>query len=214
MAKKKETFKEKEKEFEKKAGNFWKEFKKFATRGNVVDMSIGVIIGGAFGAIVTALTNILLNVCMWGVPGGLKGVITVLPGASGKWGQTLTLARYAELVADEETKALVNAQYTLHGSIYVYNGASIIDWGAFINAVISFFVIAFTLFIIIKIFSTLQKKRAELRAKALEEYYKKHPSERPAPVVPGIPEPTDHQLLKDILVELKAQNKAKGVKKK
>ena len=58
------------------------EFKAFISRGSVVDMSIGVIIGGAFGAIVTAFTNILTSVCTWGLPGGLKGLVLVLPAAN------------------------------------------------------------------------------------------------------------------------------------
>ena len=57
----------------------WKQFKAFINRGNVVDMAVGVIMGSAFSAIVTAFTNILLSVCTWGVPGGLKGLVTVLP---------------------------------------------------------------------------------------------------------------------------------------
>ena len=58
------------------------EFKKFITRGNVLDMAVGVIMGNAFGAIVTAMVNILLSLATWGVPGGLKGLITVLPAVS------------------------------------------------------------------------------------------------------------------------------------
>ena len=207
---KKEIKAQKKKEAEKKIGGLWAEFKKFVMRGNVVDMSIGVVIGGAFGAIVTALTNILLNICMWGVPGGLKGVFTVLPGASGAWGQTISLTEYYKIIAGDPTlKDIINSQYTLHGSTYVYNGASIIDWGTFINAVISFFIIALTLFVIIKIFAKLQKMRKEAHERALEEYYKKHPEARPAPVAPGVPEPTDHQLLKEILAELRVQNNKK-----
>ena len=55
------------------------EFKKFITRGNILDRSVGVIMGGAFNAIVTAFTNILLSICTWAVPGGIKGLVTVLP---------------------------------------------------------------------------------------------------------------------------------------
>ena len=67
----------------KKSKAVWSDFKKFITKGNVVvDMAVGVIIGGAFNAIVTALVNILLSVCTWGVPGGLKGLVTVLPAAN------------------------------------------------------------------------------------------------------------------------------------
>jgi hypothetical protein len=62
-----------------KVGGVWGEFKAFITRGNVVDMAVGVIIGGAFSAIVTAMVNILLSLCTWGLPGGLKGLVTVLP---------------------------------------------------------------------------------------------------------------------------------------
>lgn len=215
---------QKKKETEKKVEGLWAEFKKFVMRGNVVDMSIGVIIGGAFGAIVTALTNILLNVCTWGVPGGLKSIITVLPamndaqrGIEGL-GQTVSLAQYYEIITSKDPaiaalKDVINSQYTLHGSTYIYNGAAYIDWGTFINTVISFFVIALTLFVIIKIFSVLQKKRAAMHAEALEKYYQKHPEARPEPVKPGIPEPTDHQLLKGILAELQAQNKTKAKKK-
>ena len=220
---KKELKKQKQKEAGKKVEGLWKEFKKFVMRGNVVDMSIGVIIGGAFGAIVTALTNILLNVCTWGVPGGLISIITVLPpmnpaqqGIEGL-GQTISLTRYYELISNPPEdvpliKDIINSQYTLRGSTYVYNGAAYIDWGTFINAVISFFVIGLTLVVIIKVVNVLKKKREQMHAEALEKYYQKHPELRPAPVEPGVPEPTDHQLLKGILAELQAQNKSKKKK--
>ena len=61
---------------------FWKEFKEFISRGNVLDMAVGVIIGGAFNAIVTALVNILMSLCTWRVPGGIKGLVSVLPSAN------------------------------------------------------------------------------------------------------------------------------------
>ena len=67
---------------EKKKGKFKEEFKAFIARGNVLDMAVGVVIGGAFNAIVTALVNILLSICTWGIPGGVKGLITVLPAAN------------------------------------------------------------------------------------------------------------------------------------
>ncbi|MFA7222772.1 MAG: MscL family protein, partial [Bacilli bacterium] len=60
----------------------WADFKKFITRGNILDMAVGVIMGSAFGAIVTALVNILLSLCTWAVPGGIKGLVTVLPAAN------------------------------------------------------------------------------------------------------------------------------------
>ena len=47
----------------KKKGSLWKEFKSFISRGNVLDMAVGVVIGGAFSAIVNATVKILLSVC-------------------------------------------------------------------------------------------------------------------------------------------------------
>ena len=161
---------QKKKEAEKKMNGLWAEFKKFVMRGNVVDMSIGVVIGGAFGAIVTALTNILLNICTWNVPGGLKSIITVLPPLNPSQkgievlglGQTISLSQYYDIINTSKIpniKDLINSQYTLHGSVYIYNGAAYIDWGTFINAVITFFIIGLTLFVIIKIVNALKKKR-------------------------------------------------------
>ena len=63
----------------KKGSGLWAEFKAFISRGNVLDMAVGVVIGGAFSAIVTAVVNILMSVCTWGVPGGIAGLVTVLP---------------------------------------------------------------------------------------------------------------------------------------
>lgn len=227
---KKELRKQKAKESKKKVGGLWKEFKKFITRGNIIDMSIGVVIGGAFGAIVTALTNIILSVATWTVPGGLKGLVTVLPAMNSAQeglvgaGQSFNSANLNEIIAKvaaamgsgdlDAVRTEIMSKYTLHGSLYVFNGASIIDWGTFINAAISFFIIALVLFIIVKVVAAIGKARAEAHAKALEEYYKKHPSERPVPPPPGKPEPTDHELLKEIVATLKANQSAQTITKK
>ena len=69
--------KKKEKDPNKKS--LWAEFKEFINKGNAFMLAVGVVIGGAFNAIVTALVNILMSVATWGVPGGLKGLVTVLP---------------------------------------------------------------------------------------------------------------------------------------
>ena len=64
----------------KKAGKgLWAEFKEFINRGNAFMLAVGVVIGGAFSAIVNAFVNILTSVATWPVPGGLKGLVTVLP---------------------------------------------------------------------------------------------------------------------------------------
>ena len=51
------------KEKKSKLKSWWSEFKAFISRGSVLDMAVGVVIGGAFSAIVTSVTNILLSVC-------------------------------------------------------------------------------------------------------------------------------------------------------
>ena len=193
---------------------FFSDFKAFISRGNILDMAVGVVIGGAFGAIVTALVNILLSVCLWAVPGGLKGLVTVLPAINDvqkgmnasigldqsfaaadlhALGTKLAEANYAEQIAKnadylvenpnliESSKATILSKYTLHGTTYTYNMSAVIDWGAFINAVISFLIIAIVLFIIVKVAMASAKKRDELKKKAEEEKYKKwaaaHPEE-------------------------------------
>lgn len=184
-----------EKKEEKKS--IWADFKAFINRGNIVDMSVGVIMGSAFGAIVTAFTNILLSVCTWGVPGGLNGLVTVLPalndaqkGIAGI-GQTFTNAQLATMAekycnemggtyagSEAEWIAAIKSLYTQHGDVWTYNQSAVIDWGTFINAVIAFLIIALTLFIILKIFNYLSKKRKELEAATLAALTKEQ--EKPA----------------------------------
>ena len=185
---------------QKKVKGFFADFKAFISRGNAVDLAVGVVIGGAFGAIVNALVNILLNLCMWRVPGGLKGLVTVLPAASEA--QTAP-AGYENVYTVSEFLAkgftpTEAGMYTQHGAKYYYNGCAIIDWGSLINAVVSFIIIAFVLFTIIKVVGYFQRLKEEAKAKAKEEYYQKHPEERPAPVEPGAPEPTEVELLSEI----------------
>lgn len=217
----------------KEKGKLWKEFKAFISKGDAFMLAVGVVIGGAFNAIVNSLVNILLSVCTWAVPGGLKGLVSVLPAvnkaqegmdAAVGLGQKFDASKLQAL-AEAEAKAIYGAdkveenlnlvesakttilsKYTLHGTVYTYNMSAVIDWGSFINACISFLIIALVLFIIVKAINTAEKKNAEFKAKLQEEYYEKHPEERPAPVVPGAPAPTEAELLTQILAELKKQN--------
>lgn len=182
----------------KKAKGFFADFKAFISRGNAVDLAVGVVIGGAFGAIVNALVNILLNLCMWRVPGGLAGLVTILPPASeaqvppAGYSSVYTVGEFMNLSVTEQ------ALYTKHGGKYIYSGCSVLDWGALINAVITFFIIAAVLFIVIKALGYFRRLKDEAKARAKEEYYQKHPEERPAPVEPGAPEPTEVELLVEI----------------
>lgn len=105
---------------------FFDEFKKFISRGNVIDLAVGVIIGGAFTAIVTALTNGILKPL-------INFLISLITGGND-----------------------ANAIYTFLKPVYDADGvidmsASIyIDWGALISAIINFFLVAIILFAIIK----------------------------------------------------------------
>ena len=162
---------------------FFGEFKEFISKGSVLDLAVGIIIGGAFTAIVTALTTqILTPLINWALASmigenGLESARTILKG-----------------VYDETTKEII-----WESSIYI-------DWGAFISAIINFILVAFILFVIVKAINTAKQKKAELEAKELERYYEKHPEERPTPPEPGVPAPTQEELLtqiRDILKEKK-----------
>ena len=216
---------------QKKGTSFFKEFKDFINKGNAFMLAVGVVIGGAFSAIVNAFVNILMSLATWGVPGGLAGLITVLPPVPGTLqggvagvGQyfdageltdkTIAFAKSTagvDITASSDTfvqwQTQLLGKYTLHGGTYVCNSAALIDWGALINAVIAFLIVALVLFIIVKVITSIQKKNEEIKAKAQEEYYKKHPEERPVPPEPGKPAPTDVELLTEIRDLLKAQAK-------
>lgn len=134
----------KKKDPEKKG--FFGEFKEFITRGNVMDMAVGVIIGGAFTAIVTALTGgILQPLINWliGGNGGLESARTIL-------GQPV----YMETEVGGEVIKQIDWAKTNY-----------IDWGAFISAVINFLLVALILFIIIKVINSVHKKGVEAKEK-------------------------------------------------
>ena len=212
----------------KKGPGLWAEFKEFINRGNAFMLAVGVVIGGAFSAIVTAFVNILMSIATWWVPGGLKGCVTVLPAitsaqkgaaflvdGSTKYFQSFTMAEANDRViqfaaAQGKTGLTVNdadfiqwknsllGLYDQHGATFTYKMSAIIDWGALITAVISFLIIALVLFIIVKVVNNAARRREELKAKAEEAYYEKHPEERPVPPEPGKPEPTELDYLKRI----------------
>lgn len=134
---------------------FFVEFKTFITRGNVLDMAVGVIVGGAFTAIVNGLSNFvlkpLINWVLALIMGaeGLSGVITPLSMA-------YVLDETGAKVVDPETGAYI---YDLANSIYI-------DWGAFINAIINFFLVALVLFSIVKIINNARDHGKKLEQQA------------------------------------------------
>ena len=115
--------------------NFFGEFKKFITRGNVLDMAVGVIVGGAFTAIVNGMSNFILKpIINWVLAmvlgkEGLEGAITMLSPA------------YKDILND--AGAVIGSELDLAASIYI-------DWGSFISAIINFLLIAFVLFLIVR----------------------------------------------------------------
>lgn len=169
------------------------------------------------------------EVCTWGVPGGIKGLVTVLPAANATQagvpgiGQyftdlkaaTIAYAASQGVTITESSDTYVQWQnslknlYTLHGTTWTYNLSAVIDWGTFINAIISFIIIAITLFVIVRTVKSVKAKRLAWQAQIQEEYYKKHPEERPAPEPEPVKKPTTEELLTAILGELQAQNGAK-----
>ena len=118
-----------------------KEFKDFITRGNVVDLAVGMIIGAAFTAIVTALVTNIFQPLINSIPigDGVSGLITMLVG---KNADGVVVYNYGWIAEVQEID--------LTQSIYI-------NWGAFIMAIINFLLVAAVLFGIVKAINTLKK---------------------------------------------------------
>ena len=130
--------------------NYIGEFKKFINRGNVVDMSVGVIVGSAFTAIVTAMSNNIL-----------KPIVNFLLATlfdADSLSEIYTYLKIAYKDTLDEAGAVIGQEIDLANSIYI-------DWGAFINAVINFFLIALVLFTIVKIINKVRTEQKELAEK-------------------------------------------------
>jgi large conductance mechanosensitive channel len=110
------------------------EFKKFALRGNVVDLAVGVIIGAAFGAIVTSLVGDIIMPVIGAVTGGLDFSNYFVPLSSKVTADTLVEAKK-------------------QGAVLAY--------GSFLTATLNFIIIAFVLFIAIRSLGKMMKKEAE-----------------------------------------------------
>ncbi len=112
-----------------------KEFKEFAVKGNAIDMAVGVIIGAAFGAIVSSLVRDVIMPPIGFLTGGVDFSNHYILLKAGKDG----LGLYPSLKAAQE------------------NGAVTINWGLFANNVISFLIVAFSVFLLIRIIQRLKK---------------------------------------------------------
>lgn len=123
----------------------WKEFKEFAMKGNVVDLAIGVVIGGAFGKIITSLVNDIIMP----VVGSLVGKVD--------------FSNLYINLSGQQFNSLQEAQAA---------GAATINYGLFLNNLINFLIIAFSIFIVIKQINKLKNftmKKEEVKVKATEK---------------------------------------------
>ena len=134
--------------------NYIGEFKKFINRGNVVDMSVGVIVGSAFTAIVTAMSNNILK------PIVNFFLATLFDADSLHEIYTYLKPVYADVL--DEAGNVIGQEIDLAQSSYI-------DWGAFINAVINFFLIALVLFTIVKFINKVRVEQKEFAEKMAEK---------------------------------------------
>ncbi|WP_168118688.1 large-conductance mechanosensitive channel protein MscL [Paenibacillus sp. HB172176] len=123
-----------------------KEFKTFAMRGNVVDLAVGVIIGGAFGKIVTSLVNDIIMPPI----GKLLGDVSFEE-------LTIPLVDMSKLTEEEQAVAPV------------------IRYGQFINVVLDFLIVAFCIFLLVKVINRLKHKEEK------KEEAPKAPTEKECP---------------------------------
>lgn len=115
----------------------WQEFKKFVMRGNVLDLAIGIIIGGAFGKIVTSFVNDILMPPI-GALLGKADFSNLFINLSGQ--------KYASLAAAQEA------------------GAATINYGLFLNTVLDFIIVAFVIFLLIRQVNRMKKEKPEAPA--------------------------------------------------
>ena len=134
-----EKLKEKISKVGKKSGGLLTEFKEFAMKGNVIDMAVGVVIGAAFGKIVTSLVNDIIMPLISVVTGNID---------------------------------FSNLQY-VHSYVNAAGAKAeiVVKYGAFMNTIIDFLIVAFCIFMMIKLMNTAKKKfeKEEQDAKEAEE---------------------------------------------
>ena len=132
---------------------FFAEFKKFITRGNVIDLAVGVIIGGAFTAIVNGVSNYVLKplinyvICLLMGGKGFEDAVTMLK-------EAYVVDDAGAIVFDEFGKPIVD----LANSIYI-------DWGSLITAIINFILTALVLFLIVKFINRVKEENADVLTK-------------------------------------------------
>lgn len=150
---------------------FLKEFREFALKGNVMDMAVGVIIGGAFGKIVSSLVNDILMPPIGALIGNtdfssLRVDISTVRDVTAKatHAVTDTIAQGADAVAHDNGQVSAAMNNLISGAV----PAEPIWWnyGAFIQQCVDFAILAFCVFLMIKLMNRLMKKKEESVAPA------------------------------------------------
>ena len=111
-----------------------KEFKEFAMRGNVIDMAVGVVIGAAFGKIISSLVDDIIMPLVGVVTGGINFT-------DYKW-------VIQKAVIDGQTQEVLKPEVTM-------------NWGSWVQTIVDFLIVAFCIFVAIKAINQLKRKQEE-----------------------------------------------------
>lgn len=162
---------------------FLKDFKEFATKGNVVDMAIGVVVGGAFGKIVTSLVSDIITPLIGMITGGTS-------------------------LADK--KVVLRAVQLAEDGVTVLKPENALTYGAFIQNVIDFLIIAFTIFLTIRIIGSIRRKAEEAKKLILKQQ-QEEAAEAEAPAPEPEPSSTDKLLMeiRDLLKDKESATEEK-----
>ncbi|MBD5086278.1 MAG: large conductance mechanosensitive channel protein MscL [Clostridiales bacterium] len=180
----------------KKKSTFFSDFKKFITKGNIIDLALAVVIGGAFSAIVNSLvSDIIMPLLTLATGDGVQGLSVVLNG---------------------------EAKYLEDGSL---NPAAVLwNYGNFLQSIINFLIIALCLFTTLRIFTKIKEAKDKLIKKPVEQV-EEVPAESAvvaevveAPVEEKEEAPTENtddllRQIRDLLSEMKAEEKTTKSKK-
>lgn len=183
---------------ERKKSTFWKDFKAFISRGNIVDLAVGLVVGAAFTAIVNSLVNDII-----------KPLIALLVDGD-----------FSELVV-----VLREAVYDTDG-VTVLQEAITLNYGNLIMAILTFLIDAFVIFTVLRIVTKAKNRLKEESVKLKEKLMKAEDAEEnaeqaaeiaeaaaepaPAPAPEPQPAPSVEQLLAEIRDLLKAQKESEA----
>ena len=144
-----------------KKSTFFSDFKEFITKGNIIDMAVGVVIGGAFGKIVTGLVNYIINPFIALLTGGvsLTGLKTIIEPA----------IPAVEAVTDDAGNIVTEA---------VAEKAEVaILWGEWLQTILDFIIVAFCIFLVLRVIMKFKNKLEALKKKEEEEAKEEEPAE-------------------------------------